>query len=110
MHALTRDRPLTCLEPLLSAAACNPLQQECSGPHPTVDHVVNLDREPQLAGISNIGVKRLLDIETCLARAGLIDNHAEPARQTPACAGQRPPVPAARPGSTSRTRTGLSTG
>jgi hypothetical protein len=92
MHALTRDCPLTCLELLLSVPAYHALQDGCSGPHPTVGHVVDLYDSKEMASLRRVGVKRSLEIETCLTSAGLISGPSPPVH-TPA----RPPEPALPP-------------
>lgn len=79
MHTLTRDCPLTCLEPLLPARAYHALQAVCPGPHPTVGHVVELYQGQMITSIRRIGVQGALRIETCLTRARLIGQPAAPA-------------------------------
>jgi hypothetical protein len=100
MHALTRDCPLTCLELPLSAAAYNALRFASVGPHPTVGDVVDLYLKKQLADLHRIGVKRSLEIEACLAGAGLIGQAAE--ADAPVGSGQLPPVPPGWSGTSAR--------
>jgi hypothetical protein len=115
MHAHTRDCPLTCLKPTLSAGAYFPLHRQCSsrasGPHPSIGDAVDLYHKEQLAAIRGIGVKRFREIEGCLTRAGLIGQAARPDTQpqAPASDGQPPPLPSGWSGSTrpSRLRTRL---
>lgn len=96
MHALTRDCPVTCLELLLSTVAYNALRCASPGPHPTVGDIVDLYHDKQLADIDRIGVKRSLEIETCLTRAGLIGHATE--SDAPVGSGQPPPIPTGWPG------------
>lgn len=76
MHPHTSDCPLTCLKPLLTAAAYNPLRSECllicGDAEPVIGHAVRLYLKGQLADIHNIGPARFAEITTCLASAGLI--------------------------------------
>ena len=76
MHTHTRDCALTCLKPLLSGAAYNPLLAECllicGDAEPAVGHAIRLYQKGQLADIRHIGPARFAEIKTCLARAGLI--------------------------------------
>ena len=121
MHTHTRDCALTCLKPLLSGAAYNPLLAECllicGGAEPAIGHVIRLYQKGQLADIRRIGPARFAEIETCLARAGLIspgdaDQASPPAPRAASSAdtGQPPPSPPGWPAATSsRLRTRLIT-
>jgi len=75
MHVHTRDCPLACLQPLLSAAAWNLLRAECllisHGTEPTAGHAVDLYTRRQLPTIHGIGPARLAEIQTALTSAGL---------------------------------------
>lgn len=121
MHTHTRDCPLTCLKPLLSGAAYNPLLAECllicGDAEPAVGHAVKLHLKGQVADIRRIGPARFAEIETCLARAGLIspdeaDQASPPAPQAASGADTGQPLPS-RPGwptaASSRLRTQLIT-
>lgn len=121
MHAHTRDCPLTCLRPLLSGAAYNPLLAECrliaGDAEPAIGHAVRLYLKGQLADIRHIGPARFAEIRTCLARAGLIghdeaDEASPPAPQAASGAdnGEPPPSPPGWPAvASSRLRTRLIT-
>jgi hypothetical protein len=91
IHPLTRECPLTCLELLLSIPAYHALQAGCPGPHPTVGHVVDLYDSKQISSLARVGVKRSLEVETCLASAGLIIRPSPPV-PAPACEPE-PPLP-----------------
>jgi hypothetical protein len=113
MHALTRDCPLTCLEPLLPAQTYHALQAACPRSHPTVGHVADLHRRQAITSIRRIGAQGFLRIETCLAGAGLIEQSSPP---DPAPAGtpeppgpqhlatEPPPIPAGWSGVTTPAR------
>jgi hypothetical protein len=121
MHAHTRDCPLTCLKPLLSGPAFNPLLAECrlicGDAEPAIGHAIRLHQKGQLADIRRIGPARFAEIETCLARAGLISpgeagqgSPPVPQAASAAHAGQPPPSPPGCPAATSsRLRTRLIT-
>lgn len=121
MHAHTRDCALTCLKPLISGATYNPLLAEClliSGDaEPAIGHAMKLYQKGQLTDIRRIGPARFAEIETCLARAGLITPGTatradQPVARTASSTdtGQPLPSPPGGPaGTSSRLRTRLIT-
>jgi hypothetical protein len=121
MHEHTRDCALTCLKPLISGAAYNPLLAECrlinGDAEPAIGHAMKLYQKGQLTDIRRIGPARFAEIETCLARAGLIKPGADgqaspPAPRTPSSTDTRQPLPSPPgwpAGTSSRLRTRLIT-
>lgn len=67
--------PVDCLRSVLSGMAFNPLARGYgapSGPPRTVGDVVELYRRRQLSQISDLGPRRIAEIEVSLVYAGLI--------------------------------------
>jgi excisionase family DNA binding protein len=100
--AITRECPIGCLMPLLSAFAYNALSEHCRmvfRSDPTAGDAADLCRKGQLADIRHVGPARVRQIEACLGRAGLLSDHwhAAGAAGSPEHAAPGTDIPAGTP-------------